>query len=77
VALNHGYDIWANLLSATVTKCSAPPLGLTINTLNRIVDTGFSCDAAGNLTAEPQKTSRKDNRTWARVVPEYEPDRRG
>lgn len=40
--LDHGYDIWANLLSASVTRCSAPMLSLGVNANNRITNTGFS-----------------------------------
>ena len=48
--LEYGYDIWANLLSATVTKCSAPALSLTVGTTNRITTSGYAYDAAGNMT---------------------------
>jgi RHS repeat-associated protein len=48
--LNYGYDIWANLLSATVTQCSAVPLSLTVNTKNQITNPGIYYDAAGNFT---------------------------
>ena len=34
--LDYGYDIWANLLSASVTKCTAPMLSLSVNANNRI-----------------------------------------
>jgi len=44
------YDIWANLLSKTVTKCAAESLSVTVNTKNQITNTGFTYDAAGNLT---------------------------
>ncbi len=44
------YDIWANLLSKTVTKCTAETLSVGVNTSNRITNTGFTYDAAGNLT---------------------------
>jgi RHS repeat-associated protein len=50
--LQFGFDIYANLLSASVTKCAAPILGLTINASNRISNSGFAYDAAGNLTAD-------------------------
>ncbi len=43
-----GYDIWANLLSASVTKCSAPMLSVGVTMQNKINNTGFSYDAAGN-----------------------------
>lgn len=53
-----------------MTKCSPPNLALTINTLNRIADPGFTYDAAGNLIAEPQKTYQYDaeNRMTQSVV---------
>jgi len=69
-----GFDIWANLKEITPDPsrpgCSVGTLGLTINTLNRIADTGFSYDAAGNLNAEPQKTYTYDaeNRMTQSVV---------
>ena len=58
--LQFGYDIWANLLSAAVTKCTAPALNLTVNTSNRITNTGFTYDAAGNLTADGSYTYQWD-----------------
>ena len=53
-----------------MTKCSAPTLGLTTNTLNCIADGRYVYDAAGNLTAEPQKTYTYDavNRMTQSVV---------
>ncbi len=48
--LQFGYDIWANLLSATVTQGSAPMLSQTADGNNRIV--GFCYDAVGNLLAQ-------------------------
>src|SRR5437879_3648210 len=36
----------------TVTKCSAPTLSLTVNTSNRITNTGFTYDSDGNLTGD-------------------------
>jgi len=50
--LQFGYDVWANLLSETVTKCSAPALSVGVTTQNKINNTGFSYDAAGNLTGD-------------------------
>lgn len=44
----YGYDRYGNLLSMTVTQCSAPNLSVSVNTNNQIV--GYSYDAAGNLT---------------------------
>ncbi len=49
---SYGYDRYANLLTATVTKCSAPSLNLTVNTQNRITNTGFTYDASGDMTAD-------------------------
>jgi YD repeat-containing protein len=51
--LQFSYDIWANLLSASTTKCSPPNLGVTINAQNRIAAPGYQYDAAGNLTNGP------------------------
>jgi len=48
--LSFGYDVWANLLTQTVTKGSAPMLNVTVNNQNKITNSGFSYDAAGNLT---------------------------
>jgi RHS repeat-associated protein len=48
--LQFGYDVWANLLSATVTQGSAPMLSQAAGGNNRIV--GFCYDAAGNLLAQ-------------------------
>jgi RHS repeat-associated protein len=47
-----GYDRYANLTSISVAKCSAPSLSLSVNTQNRITNSGFTYDAAGNLTAD-------------------------
>jgi len=58
--LSFGYDIWANLLTATVTQGSAPALNLTVNTSNRITNAGFTYDAAGNLTADGSYTYQWD-----------------
>ena len=47
------YDRYANLSGISVTQCSAPTLGLSINdTNNRILNAGFSYDAAGNLLTD-------------------------
>jgi RHS repeat-associated protein len=52
-----GYDRWANLLTATVTKCSAPSLNVTVNSAtNRINSSGFTYDAAGAMTTEGATT---------------------
>lgn len=47
-----GYDRYGNLLTATVTQCSAPSLSLSMNTNNQITNSGFTYDADGNLTAD-------------------------
>jgi RHS repeat-associated protein len=46
------YDRYANLTTISVTKCSAPMLSLSVNTQNRITNSGFSYDAAGDMTAD-------------------------
>jgi hypothetical protein len=47
-----GYDRYANLTTISLTQCSAPTLGLSVNTNNRITNSGFTYDAAGDLTAD-------------------------
>jgi RHS repeat-associated protein len=47
-----GYDRYGNLLTATVTQCSAPSLSLSVNTNNQITNSGFSYDATGNLKGD-------------------------
>jgi RHS repeat-associated protein len=49
-----GYDATyrTNLSSITSSKCSSQPLSLTITSKNRISNTGFAYDNAGNLTAD-------------------------
>lgn len=47
-----GYDRYGNLLTATVTQCSAPSLSLSVNTNNQITNSGFSYDSAGNLKGD-------------------------
>jgi RHS repeat-associated protein len=56
--LDHGYDVWGNLLSVakktdTHNACAPTTLGVLVNTKNQISDTGFVYDAAGNLTNTP------------------------
>jgi len=51
-----GYDNWANLTSITVERGTAPALSLSVNTQNRITNTGFSYDTAGNLLADNSHT---------------------
>ncbi len=46
--LQYDFDIWANLLSATVTKCTETQLSQSVNTNNRLI--GLTCDASGNVT---------------------------
>jgi RHS repeat-associated protein len=50
--LSFGYDIWANLTSASVAQCSAPALSLSVSAQNKITNTGFSYDASGNLLGD-------------------------
>ena len=45
--LQFGYDVWGNLLSASVTQGTAPMLSVAAGTNNRLV--GYSYDAAGNM----------------------------
>jgi RHS repeat-associated protein len=45
---SYGYDRFGNLLTMTVTKCTAQNLNVTVDGNNHI--TGMSYDAAGNLT---------------------------
>jgi RHS repeat-associated protein len=54
------YDAWGNRLSQGTTGGTCGNSNPTINTQNRIVDAGYSYDAAGNLTAEPGKTYQWD-----------------
>jgi RHS repeat-associated protein len=58
--LEFGYDIWANLLSASVTQGSAPMLSVGVNTKNQINNSGFVYDAAGNLLADGSLTMTYD-----------------
>jgi RHS repeat-associated protein len=51
-------DALGNLLSASVTKCTAPSLSVAVNGANQIV--GFGYDAAGNMTADGQFTYTYD-----------------
>ncbi len=52
--LTFGYDIWGNLLSAnpSLPGCPVFALSLSVNANNRITNTGFSYDAAGNVTSD-------------------------
>jgi RHS repeat-associated protein len=47
-----GYDRYANLTTINVTQCTAPALSLSVNTNNQITNSGFTYDAAGDLTAD-------------------------
>jgi len=47
-----GYDRYANLTTVNVTQCTAPMLSLSVNTNNQITSSGFSYDAAGDLTGD-------------------------
>lgn len=58
--LQYGYDIWANFTSSSVTKCSAPTQSFSINANNRITNSGFSYDAAGNLLSDGSFTYQWD-----------------
>jgi RHS repeat-associated protein len=51
-------DALGNLLSASVTKCTAPSLSVAVNGANQIA--GFGYDAAGNMTADGQFTYTYD-----------------
>ena len=50
--LNFGDDSVANLLSEVVSKCSAYPLSVTVNSKNQITNSGFAYDLSGNLTSD-------------------------
>jgi hypothetical protein len=47
-----GFSDWRNLASITSTKCSALTFSLSITNKNRISNSGFTYDNAGNLTAD-------------------------
>jgi len=49
IGLSWTYDIWGNLLSATVTQGSAPMLSQSVDANNRV--SGYCYDLAGNLLA--------------------------
>jgi RHS repeat-associated protein len=55
-ALSYTYDVYGNLLQQNVTAGSAPSLNLTVDANNHITSTGFTYDAAGNLTADGTRT---------------------
>jgi YD repeat-containing protein len=56
--LAYNYDTLGNLLSATVTQGTAPPLSVSVNGNNQIV--GYTYDAAGNLTRDFSNTYQYD-----------------
>jgi RHS repeat-associated protein len=57
---NAADDPLGNLLSMSVSKCSGPSLSVSVNMSNRITNTGFSYDAAGNNTADGSYTYTYD-----------------
>jgi RHS repeat-associated protein len=59
--LSFTYDVWANLLSQTVTKGDdVPMLSVTAGNTNRLSSPGFSYDAAGNMIANGSATYSYD-----------------
>jgi RHS repeat-associated protein len=58
-----GYDAWANLKSInhdsahSASGCGTAPLSVTPYLNNRLTDTGFGFDAAGNMTSDPVNSS--------------------
>src|SRR5208337_4510976 len=50
------YDRYANLTAVSSTQCSAPILSLSVDTDNQITNSGFSYDAAGDLTGDGVNT---------------------
>jgi hypothetical protein len=55
-----GYDRYGNLLTVSSTQCSSPTLSLTVSTKNRVTNTGFTYDNAGNLTSDGVNTYQWD-----------------
>jgi RHS repeat-associated protein len=45
-----GYDRYGNLLTINSTQCSSPALSLSVSNKNRLTNSGFTYDNAGNLT---------------------------
>jgi len=74
------YDIWANLLSATATQCSAPAPSFTINANNQITNAGFSYDPVGNVLTDGSFTytwnAESQMKTVAGVTYTYDGDGR-
>jgi RHS repeat-associated protein len=48
---SYGYDAWGNLLNKSVTKCSAENFSVAALANNQL--SGYSYDAAGNMTSDP------------------------
>lgn len=47
-------DRWSNITEINVTQCSAGALSIAVSSAtNQVTTTGFSYDAAGNMTSEP------------------------
>jgi len=57
-----GYDRYGNLLSSTVTQCTAPMLSLNVSANNQITNSGFTYDASGDLTSDGTYTYAWDAR---------------
>lgn len=57
---NFAYDRYGNLLTVGVTKCSAPSLSLTVNGNNQVTNSGFTYDAAGNMTGDASESYAYD-----------------
>src|SRR5579872_3979009 len=70
---SYGYDRYGNLLNINVTQCSAPSLNVTVNNNNQITNTGFTYDAAGNLTNDSSQAYSWDgeNRLKTAVSTNY------
>jgi RHS repeat-associated protein len=49
---SQGYDRYGNLLKINSSQCTSPTLNLSVNTYNQITNSGFTYDAAGNMTAD-------------------------
>jgi RHS repeat-associated protein len=63
-----GYDAWANLLAENVTKCSGTQLTVGVNANNRITNTGFSYDAAGDLLTDGISTYAYDGESRIKTL---------
>jgi hypothetical protein len=48
---SYSYDAWGNLLGKSITKCSAENFSVTALANNQL--SGYSYDAAGNMTSDP------------------------